>query len=220
MDTRATAPSRRTCRRRRQRHLVPDVAHEVAHHARTELLRGQRQRQDRDGEHHADDRDDRGRDGDEDLALGVGAPRADPDRERQVAVVRRHIDLERRRRTAAPRRRPGGSERPRTSCGTPPNASSAAGAGPSRCAPAAASTVPVGAGDAHAASGPCAHRARRLHARRHDGKNRGRWCRLAPSSSSARSAANGYCPTSGLASSARTTSSRLPEQAACTARRS
>ena len=78
-----------------ERHLVADVADEVPHHARPELLRRQRQRQDRDGEHHADDRDDRGGDGDQDLALGVGAPRADPVRQRQVVVVRRQVDLER-----------------------------------------------------------------------------------------------------------------------------
>ena len=63
-----------------QRHLVADVAHEVPHHAGPELLRRQRQGKDRDGEHHADNRDDGGGDGDEDLALRVRTPGADPGR--------------------------------------------------------------------------------------------------------------------------------------------
>ena len=59
--------------------LVADVADEVAHHPRPELLGRQREGQDGDGEHDTDDGDDGGRDGDQYLAPGVGAPGADPE---------------------------------------------------------------------------------------------------------------------------------------------
>ena len=54
-----------------------------------------RERKDGDGEHHADDRDHRRRDGDQDLTLGIGTPRADPARERQMLVEGGQVDLER-----------------------------------------------------------------------------------------------------------------------------
>ena len=75
-------------------HLVPQVADEVAHHARTELLGGQREGQDRDREHDADDGDDRGGDGDEDLSAGIRAHRAHPERQRQVPVIGGPVDRE------------------------------------------------------------------------------------------------------------------------------
>ena len=203
-----------------QRHLVPDVADEVAHHAGPELLRGQRQRQDGDGEHHADDRDDGGRDGDQDLALGIGAPRADPDRERQVTVKRRDIDLERDEEQQD-------RDHDQDARDDPERRPQLLPAPARQLAPVLADARRLrrdgllGADAAHRRlriHGPIVHHD--PHTERHDGKNRGRCCRLAPSSSSASSAANGYCPTSGLASSARTTSSRLPEHAAFTASRS
>ncbi len=67
--------------------LVADVAHEVPHHPRPELLRGQRQGQDGDREDDTHHRDHGGGDGDEDLPGGIGVERTDPERVAEVAVV-------------------------------------------------------------------------------------------------------------------------------------
>ena len=77
-----------------ERDLIADVPDEVAHHARTELLGRQGEGQDRDREHHADDGDHCGGDGDEHLATGVRALGSHPERQREVSVVGRPVDLE------------------------------------------------------------------------------------------------------------------------------
>ena len=204
-----------------QRHLVADVPHEVAHHAWAELLGCQRQCQDRDGEDHTDHREDGGGDGGQDLPFGIGIPRPDPDRQRHVAVVRRDVDLER-----------GEEEQNRDD---DEDARDDPQRRPQLLPPPARQLAPVLPDAAPAAAPPplrCRSRRHRREVHRgapagltredraHDGKNLGSSCRLAASSSSAKSLANGYCPTSGLANNARTTSSRLPEQAAFTAKRS
>ena len=244
-----------------ERDLVADVADEVPHHAGPELLRRQRQRKDRDGEHHTDDGDDGGGDGDEHLAFGVGGPRADPGREVDVTVERRQVDLEGHEEQQDrhhdedgrddPQRRPQllpaparqltpvladarrlrrddlvdvahdgavRSERTRDRVQTARrNAGSGSGRwrrswGSCHSSPTSLPGTPMNRENTSPTPG-APHPA-------HDGKKRGRWSLFAARSSSASSAASGYWPTSGLASSARTTSSRLPEQAAWTASRS
>ncbi len=78
-----------------ERDLVPNVSDEVAHHAGTELLGRQGESQDRDREHDADDGDHRGGDGDENLSAGIRAFCPHPERQREVPVIDRPVDLER-----------------------------------------------------------------------------------------------------------------------------
>ena len=68
------------------------IPNEVPQHPRPELCRGQRQRHDRDREHHADHGDDRRGEGREDLTRGVGGAEDHPRWKRQAAVERGLIE--------------------------------------------------------------------------------------------------------------------------------
>ncbi len=78
-----------------QRHLIAEIAHEMTHHARTELLGREGQGQDGDREDDPNHGDDRGGNGDEHLAAGVGASRPEPERERELVVVGGDVNRER-----------------------------------------------------------------------------------------------------------------------------
>ena len=74
--------------------MVAQVPYEVAHHPGPELLRGQGQRQNGDGEDHPDGGDDGGSDGDQDLPTGIRTSRLRPPGQTQMVVVGRQVDLE------------------------------------------------------------------------------------------------------------------------------
>ena len=77
-----------------QSELGAGVANEIAQHARTELSRGQRQRDDSDREDDADDGDDGCGDRGQDLSCGVRTSADHPARRAEVAVIRGSIQAQ------------------------------------------------------------------------------------------------------------------------------